>query len=59
MPKVGNSGNKLFPAHSFQNTFGVPTSGTAARQEPFDRYARVKNEALSGHVALREFPLGT
>jgi hypothetical protein len=40
-------------------TLGVPTSGAAARQEPFDRYACVKNEALSGHVALREFPLDT
>jgi len=59
MPKVGKGGDKLFPAYSLQNALGVPTSGAAARQEPFDRYACVKNEALGGHIAQREFPSNT
>jgi hypothetical protein len=56
MPQIGNGRKKLFPAYSFQNTLGVPTSGAAAWQEPFNRYACVKNEALGGHLAQREFP---
>src|SRR6266540_960019 len=59
MPQIGNGRNELVPAYSFQNALGVPPSGPPARQEPFNRYACVKDEALGGHIAQREFPSST
>jgi hypothetical protein len=56
MPKIGNRGKQRFCTYSFQNTFSVSAARAAVRQEQIDRYARIKNKALSGHVARRGLP---
>lgn len=56
MPEIGHCGKQFFRAYSFKYIFSIPAASTAARQEPFDRDARIKYEALSGHVARRELP---
>jgi hypothetical protein len=56
MPKIGDGWQQLFSAYSFEYAFGVPAVRTAARQKPIDRYTRIKNKALSGHIARRGLP---
>ena len=56
MPEIWNRRKQFFRANSFKYDFSVLASSTTARQEPFDCDARIKNEALSGHVARRGLP---
>lgn len=56
MPEIGNGGKQFFRAYSFEYVLGVPAARAATGQEPFNRYTRIKNKALSGHLARRGRP---
>lgn len=43
-------------AYPFEYPLGVPLTQSPGGQKPFDRYARIKDDAFSGHVVRRELP---
>ncbi len=43
-------------AYPLEYPLGVPLTQSPAGGKPFDRYARIKNDAFSGHVVRRELP---